>query len=204
MKEFTTAVTAADAEENEANPTTFLHKSSAAPDGFECVFFEPSEGQFLMMLSMGGRGMKKESIGHFIQLFIELADDETQKYFHDLLMTRNSGFKVKGPGGIFDIWEYLVSEWTGKRFGRAVRLGQACIGHWALIDGSLPQVDLLSLPVHRILNIVYVWMAERMDTEARQKWETELDSPLPGEKARDITDTGFDDGFNQINRNDDI
>ncbi|UOK18346.1 tail assembly chaperone [Arthrobacter phage BruhMoment] len=114
MKEFTTAVTAADAEENEANPTTFLHKSSAAPDGFECVFFEPSEGQFLMMLSMGGRGMKKESIGHFIQLFIELADDETQKYFHDLLMTRNSGFKVKGPGGIFDIWEYLVSEWTGK------------------------------------------------------------------------------------------
>lgn len=111
MKEFTTAVEAHDSEEDAVH---FLHKSAEAPEGFECVFYEPSEGQFLMMLAMGGRSMKKESIGHFIQLFIELGDDETQKYFHDLLMVRRSGFKVKGPGGIFDIWEYLVEQWSGK------------------------------------------------------------------------------------------
>lgn len=114
MKEFQVAFTAEDQDAAEENPTTFLHRSPLAPEGFECVFFEPAEGQFLMMLAMGGRGMKNESIGHFIQLFIELADDDTQKYFQDLLMTRRSGFKVKGKGGIFDVWEYLVQEWTGK------------------------------------------------------------------------------------------
>lgn len=114
MKEFVVAVDAQDQDENEENATTFLHKSPEAPDGFECVFYQPSEGQFLMMLAMGGRSMKRESIGHFIQLFIELGDDETQKYFHNLLMVRRGGFKVKGPGGIFDIWEYLVEEWSGK------------------------------------------------------------------------------------------
>lgn len=108
MKEFVTAVEDHESDETEDNAVVFLH------NGTECVFYEPSEGQFLMMLSMGGRTMKKESIGHFIQLFIELGDDETQKYFHDLLMVRKSGFKVRGPGGIFDIWEYLVEEWSGK------------------------------------------------------------------------------------------
>lgn len=43
-----------------------------------------------------------------------------------------------------------------------------------------------------------------MDSEAREKWEIELDKPLPGETARDTTDNGFDDGFNQISRTDDI
>lgn len=108
MKEFTTAVDAAETEEAEENAVTFLH------NGFECVFYEPSEGQFLMMLSMGGRGMKMESVGHFIQLFIELGDDETQNYFRDLMFDRKGGFKVKGKGGIFDIWEYLVEKWSGK------------------------------------------------------------------------------------------
>lgn len=108
MKEFTTAVQATESEEAEENAVTFLH------NGFECVFYEPSEGQFLMMLSMGGRSMKTESIGHFIQLFIELGDEETQSYFRDLMFDRKSGFKVKGKGGIFDIWEHLVQEWSGK------------------------------------------------------------------------------------------
>jgi hypothetical protein len=108
VKEFFTAIEDTESEEAEENAVTFKH------NGFDCVFYEPSEGQFLMMLAMGGRSMKQDSVGHFIQLFIELGDDETQSYFRDLLLDRKSGFKVKAKGGIFDIWEYLVEKWSGK------------------------------------------------------------------------------------------
>lgn len=77
-------------------------------------FFQPSEGQFLMMLAMGRRGMARDSVGNFIHLFIELGDEATQRYFSDLLMDRRSGFTTDGEGGLFDIWEGLVEEWSGK------------------------------------------------------------------------------------------
>jgi hypothetical protein len=114
VKEFITAVDDVENEEAEDKAVIFKHTSKIAPEGFECVFYEPSEGQFLMMLAMGGRHMKEDSIGHFIQLFIELGDDDTQSYFRDLMFDRKSGFKIKAKGGIFDIWEYLVGEWSGK------------------------------------------------------------------------------------------
>lgn len=83
---------------------------------------------------------------------------------------------------------------VGKRFRTAVRLAQLTIGEWARIDGSFPQVDLLTLPARRILNIVYVWATERMGEEQRMEWEEQLNAPLPGESASD----GFDDSFSQI------
>lgn len=108
MKEFTTAVKDAATQEDEDGAILFVH------NGQECVFYQPSEGQFLMMMSMGGRSMAKNSIGNFIHLFIEMGDDDTQRYFRDILMDRNSGFTISGDGGMFDIWEFLVEEWSGK------------------------------------------------------------------------------------------
>lgn len=86
---------------------------------------------------------------------------------------------------------------VGKRFREAVRLAQGCIVNWARIDGSFPQVDLLSLPSRRILNIVYVWLLERMDSEAGQAWTEQLNAPLPGE-GMDAAADDFDDSFDQI------
>lgn len=108
MKEF---IKAAQDEENdldEGEATTFTHW------GREVTFYQPASGQQLMMLAMGGRGMSKDSAGRFIQLFIELGDDETQQYFHDLMMDRKSGFDLSSEGGLFDIWESLMEEWSGK------------------------------------------------------------------------------------------
>lgn len=82
--------------------------------GTEVAFIKPSEGQFLMMLAMSGRNMDMKSIGHFIHLFIELGDPDTQKYFASMLMDQDSPFDVHGEGGIFDIWKHLVQEWSGK------------------------------------------------------------------------------------------
>jgi hypothetical protein len=92
----------------EENPITFQHW------GTEVTFFEPSDGQQAIMLAMGGRTMDKRAAGTFIQLFIELGDDDTQRYFQDLLMDRKSGFGLSTKGGIFDIWENLMEEWSGK------------------------------------------------------------------------------------------
>lgn len=105
MKEFVTAVKTEDeAEEG----ITFKH------NGREVTFYRPSKGQQTMMLAMGGRGMSEEAIGHFIHLWINLGDDDTQRYFQDLLLDRKSGFDIDSEGGIFDIWEHLTEEWSGK------------------------------------------------------------------------------------------
>jgi sugar lactone lactonase YvrE len=109
LKEFIKAVQSEqDQREAEEGAITFIHW------GKEVTFYEPSDGQQLMMLSMGGRNMSKDSAGKFIQLVIALGDDETQEYFNDLMMDRKSGFTLKGDGGLFDIWETISEEWSGK------------------------------------------------------------------------------------------
>lgn len=105
MKEFVTAVKSEDETEE---GFTFKH------NGREVTFYAPSDGQKTMMLAMGGRDMSQEAVGHFIHLWINLGDDETQRYFQDLLLNRKSGFDINSEGGIFDIWEWLVEEWSGK------------------------------------------------------------------------------------------
>lgn len=105
MKEFITAAKAQLAEGEDDGAIEVKH------NGTLCRFYEPAEGQEVMMLAMAGRNMSKKQAGNFIALFIELGDDDTQRYFQDILLDRNSGF---GIDGILDIWEYLVAEWSGK------------------------------------------------------------------------------------------
>jgi hypothetical protein len=106
VKDFVTAVVAED--EADDGAISFKH------NGTEVTFFKPSEGQEIMLLAMGGRGMNQSAVANFIHLFFELMDEDTQLYFRDLLMDRKSGFGVYSEGGIFDIWEGLMEEWSGK------------------------------------------------------------------------------------------
>lgn len=108
MLEFVKAVEDSDAAHEEDEATTFTHW------GQEVTFYRPSEGQEILMLSMGGRGMSDDKAATFIQLFLNLADKDTRHYFEDLMLSRRSGFKLREPGGLFDVWEGLVKEWTGK------------------------------------------------------------------------------------------
>ena len=108
MKDFLTSARPDMGAINEENAIEFEHWDTPVK------FYEPSDGQQVMMLSMGGRQMSQEAAGIFIQLWINLGDDDTQRYFRDLLLDRESGFGLMTPGGIFDIWESLMEEWSGK------------------------------------------------------------------------------------------
>ncbi len=108
MREFIKAIEDADAEHDDSDATTFPHWDR------DVTFYRPSEGQEILMVGMGGRGMSKDKASHFIQMFLSLADDDSRHYFEDLMLDRKAGFTLKGPGGLFDIWEGLVEEWSGK------------------------------------------------------------------------------------------
>jgi hypothetical protein len=108
MREFVKAIEDSDANHDEEDATTFDHW------GTEVTFYRPSEGQEILMVGMGGRGMSKDKASHFIQMFLSIADEDTRDYFEDLMLDRKAGFTLKGPGGLFDVWEGLVEEWSGK------------------------------------------------------------------------------------------
>lgn len=108
MKEFVTAAKAKGFKRSEEDAITFLH------NGTEVTFYRPNDAQQAMMLAMGGRSMSLKAAGSFIQLFIELGDDATQRYFQDLMLDAESGFDLTEEGGLFDIWEYITEEWSGK------------------------------------------------------------------------------------------
>lgn len=109
MKEFITAAAEDLGEVDEDDVIEFKH------DGRKVRFFVPSTGQQAIMLSMGGRDMDPKAAGTFISLFFEMADHETQRYFQTRLMDRDDkGFDLDTEGGIFDIFEHITEQWSGK------------------------------------------------------------------------------------------
>lgn len=109
MKEFVTAASEDIGEVNEEDVITFLH------DGREVTFFVPSTGQQAIMLAMGRRDMDTRAAGTFISLFFEMADDETQRYLETRLMDReDKAFDLDTEGGLFDLFDYISSQWSPK------------------------------------------------------------------------------------------
>lgn len=105
MKDF---IKSAEEAPEEGEAITFKHW------GHEVTFYEPSDGQQLLMLSLGGRSMGREAASKFLQLFIQMGDAQTQEYIQDLMLDKSSGFGLKTEGGLFDIWEQLNEHWSGK------------------------------------------------------------------------------------------
>lgn len=109
MKEFITAAQEDLGEVDENDVIEFKH------DKRNVRFFVPSTGQQAIMLSMGGRDMDTKAAGTFISLFFEMADGETQRYFQTRLLDRDdTAFDLDTEGGIFDIFDYLTEQWSGK------------------------------------------------------------------------------------------
>jgi len=115
MQDFVTAVEEEleDGEEAEVESVTFKH------DEREVTFFKPSTGQMALMMSMGGREMDLKTAGNFIALFLEMADDDSQRYFQTRLLERPQPgkpvFDLASEGGIYDIFEKLGEHWGGKK-----------------------------------------------------------------------------------------
>jgi hypothetical protein len=108
MKEFVTAAADTLGEVDEESKITFRH------DGRDITFFEPSTGQQAIMLAMGGRAMNTKTMGMFIQLFFEMAEDDTARYLQSRLLDRNDTFDIQGEGGMFDLFEALTEEWSAR------------------------------------------------------------------------------------------
>jgi hypothetical protein len=109
VKEFITAAADSIGNVDEEEAVKFLH------DGREVKFYKPSSGQAAIMMTMGGREMNVAAAGTFIQLFLELMDEDTRRYFSSRLLDRNDPFSnLKGEGGLFDIWETLMEEWSAR------------------------------------------------------------------------------------------
>lgn len=108
MKDFVTAAKDDLGEVNEEDVISFKH------DDREVVFFVPSVGQQAIMLSMGGRDMDTKSAGTFIHLFFEMMDGPTQRYFQSRLLDRMDPFDLDSDGGVFEIFENITKEWSGK------------------------------------------------------------------------------------------
>lgn len=110
MREFFTAAKdqLGEVEVDPDSQVTFKH------DGTEVTFNKPSNGQFALMLSMGNRKMDMAQIGNFIALLIELGDHATQRYLQGRLLDRDDKFDIESEGGIFDLWEALVEEWSAR------------------------------------------------------------------------------------------
>jgi hypothetical protein len=108
MKEFVTAAKDTLGEVDEESVITFLH------DGREVVFYEPGSGQAAIMMTMTRGEVDAEKASTFLSLFFELMDDDTRRYFEDRLMDRRDPFDLDSEGGVFDLWEYLMGEWSAR------------------------------------------------------------------------------------------
>lgn len=115
MQDFVTAVEEEleEGEEAEVPSVTFKH------DDREVTFYKPSTGQMALMMSMGGREMDLKTAGNFIALFLEMADEDSQRYFQTRLLSRpvpgEPVFDLASQGGIYDIFEKLGEHWGGKK-----------------------------------------------------------------------------------------
>lgn len=107
MKEFTTAVRSEEDAEDDVS-LSFLH------DGREVHFYEPSPGQLAIMSTLSSNSKDREGIRTLISFFFSVMDEETRDYFYDRLMDRNDSFDIDADGGVLDLFEYMMEEWSGK------------------------------------------------------------------------------------------
>lgn len=108
MKEFVTRLQEEEYEE-EGETTAFMH------DDTEVTFYIPDSGQLAVMLAMRNRaGENVDTAEVLIEFMFEIMEDETHRYFRSRLMARKDPFGLEGEGGLFEIFEYLAEEWSGK------------------------------------------------------------------------------------------
>ena len=105
MREFTTAAKFDVEEEDE--PLVFIH------DGREVRFFEPSAGQLAIMATLS-MSKEQQTVRQLMTLFFSVMDEDTYEYFESRLMDRKDTFDLDTEGGVLDIYEFLMEEWSGK------------------------------------------------------------------------------------------
>lgn len=110
MREFYTAAKDTLGEVSEDDYIVFKH------DGTEVTFYQPSSGQLAIMSNIVNGNKNDPTLSaNFIQLFFAMMEEEeTLPYFRNRLMDRKDTFDLGGEGGMFDIFEGLMEEWSAR------------------------------------------------------------------------------------------
>lgn len=91
-------------------------------DGRDVVFFMPGAGQLAALLQLsaavkakGEDNVDPQVLIAYIETFFGLMDRETQQHFRTRLLDRTDAFDLTTPGGVSDILNYVVEQWSGGR-----------------------------------------------------------------------------------------
>ena len=110
MREFVTA--AQKSEETEDEPSFIF-----SIDGHELRAFQPTEGQFaLLMMVMGRHASNVDQFAGVIDFFIQVLDEPSQRYVIDRMMSRVDVIPMET---IVAVLEAMIEEWGGRPFQKA-------------------------------------------------------------------------------------
>jgi hypothetical protein len=91
-------------------------------DGREVVFFMPGAAQLAALLQLSAvikshdaEELDPQVLMAYVETFFGLMDKETQRHFRTRMLDRNDPFELTGPGGVSDILNFVVGEWSGGR-----------------------------------------------------------------------------------------
>lgn len=106
MQEFVTAAREDFAPEV-ADAITFRH------DDREVTFYRPTSAQ-LSIIAATANADDFQAAGTYLSMFLNMADEDSRRYFYARLMDRNDPFDVEGEGGVQSIMEWLLEEWFAR------------------------------------------------------------------------------------------
>jgi hypothetical protein len=171
MREFVTAAKeVTEEEQGTAGLTEFTL------DGTTCVAKRPKDGQVAILLATTSRQMKEvDRVAGVINFFTSTLDDKSYTYIVNRLLDGNDPLglpEVEAP--------YQV----------AVRLYAIAAGRWAELDAEYASIDMIRLPPHRFLNLVFAWCVRRFHKqEDLEQWMFQLEQPLPGDEKKKPSQT---------------
>jgi hypothetical protein len=65
-----------------------------------------------------------------------------------------------------------------------LRLYAIAVERWAELDATYASIDLIRLPPHRFLNLVWTWCLEHLPADKKEEWLYQMSSPLPGQEKK--------------------
>lgn len=111
IKEFTTAIKVADAEDREAEGGPDADQWPFKVDGVECMAFKPGSGQLAVLIATtANHSSEVEQVAGIINFFASVLDDQSHHYLVQKLLDRRDPF---GISEVTEIMEAMVEEWTG-------------------------------------------------------------------------------------------
>jgi len=105
MKQFETAVKAAEAEDDKPDLEFDL-------DGVMCQAYYPGDGQLAyLMASTGKHQAASERVAGLVNFFVAVLDDDSHSLIVNRLLDREDTFGLEEVQNIF---EWMVEEWSGR------------------------------------------------------------------------------------------